>query len=394
MRQRKCKLAPVSDSQLRSVRLVCGALRIGCILLLLMFAVAITSIARQAANSRKKGSPHDHESMNIKSAVKAVVSVVVYDKTGQEIGQASGFFVDRDGTLATNFHVIAHASSAAVKSADGRTYPVSGVLGLDKSHDLAVIKVVGSDFSTLPLADSDSVSIGDRVVAIGSPLGLENTVSEGLISGVRSLEGAKIFQTTAAISPGSSGGVLLNSAGQVIAITTFQLTVGQNLNFAVPANYLKPLLKVERVVAFAPQPEPTAESPKPPPQDVQVPPDLPRHWTNVEDGSSVSVKADGDYVHEQGSVTGDGKYIKEGSYICETKRQGDRWVGKCRYRVLLVWASAITENWCEIVLDETINSIKPTRIEGESQEAEPASDPRVCPQPGTRNSAFALIPQY
>jgi len=322
-----------------------------------------------------------------------VVSVIVYDKTGQEIGQGSGFFVDRSGKLATNYHVVEHASSAAVKSATGRLYPVSGVLGLDKNHDLAVLRVVGTDFKTLPLADSDAVRIGDKVVAIGSPLGLEETVSDGLISGVRELDGPKIFQTTAAISPGSSGGVLLNSAGQVIAITTFQLTVGQNLNFAVPSNYLKPLLNAEKVVAFAPQPEPAVEAPKPTTQEVEVPPDLPRDWTNVEDGSSVSVRADGHYVYEQGSFPGDGKYIKQGSYICETKRLGDRWGGKCRYRVLLEWASAITENWCEVALDETITSIKSTRIEGESQEAEPASDPRVCPRPGTRRLPFALIPQ-
>ena len=76
------------------------------------------------------------------------------------------------------------------------------------------------------------------------------------------------------------------------------------------------------------------------------------------------------------------------------KREGDRWVGKCRYRLLLEWASAITQNWCNVALDETITSIKQSRIEGVSQEAQPASNPQTCPQPGSVKDQFALIPKY
>ena len=189
------------------------------------------------------------------------------------MAQGSGFFVDRTGKLVTNFHVIEAAASAVVKSSMGAFYPVKGVLGIDKEHDLAVLKVAGSDFTFLPLGDSDVVQLGDKVVAIGSPLGLEDTISDGLISGIRDLGKYTVFQTTAAISPGSSGGVLLNSKGEVVGITSFQLTSGQNLNFAIPVKYAKPLLKSDELLAFAPIQEAPVETPRPSAQDVAMPPD-------------------------------------------------------------------------------------------------------------------------
>jgi hypothetical protein len=118
------------------------------------------------------------------------------------------------------------------------------VLAFDKTRDVAVIKAHGDDFRTLPLGNSDQVQVGEELVAIGNPLSLESTVSNGIVSGIRTVEDDtnKFLQITTPISPGSSGGPLFNMVGDVIGITTLYLKGGENLNFAIPINDVKPLL--------------------------------------------------------------------------------------------------------------------------------------------------------
>jgi hypothetical protein len=182
-----------------------------------------------------------------RAAAGSVVSIVMSDKDGKAIAQGSGFFVSKDGLILTNYHVIADGTSAVVKLPDGAFYGVEGLLAFDKARDVAVIKARGQNFHTLTLGSSDRVEVGEEVVAIGNPLSLESTVSNGIVSGMRAVkeEGGNFLQITAPISPGSSGGPLCNMAGQVIGITTMYLRGGENLNFAIPINDAKPLLEVE-----------------------------------------------------------------------------------------------------------------------------------------------------
>ena len=174
----------------------------------------------------------------------SIVSIVMSDKEGKPLAQGSGFLVSKDGLIMTNYHVIAEGNSAVVKFPDGAFYVVDGVLAADKARDIAVIKAHGQNFRTLSLGDSNRVQVGEEVVAIGSPLSLESTVSNGIVSGVRNAEdlGEKFLQVTAPISPGSSGGPLFNMTGEVIGITTLYLKGGENLNFAIPINDAKLLL--------------------------------------------------------------------------------------------------------------------------------------------------------
>ena len=196
------------------------------------------SVAAQSAPPRK----------NIpaiaKAANGAVVSIVMSDKDGNPIAQGSGFLVSKDGVILTNYHVIAEGSSAVVKLPDGAFYVVDGVLAFDKARDVAIIKAHGENFRTLTLGNSDRVQVGQEVVAIGNPLSLESTVSNGIVSSIRTIEdeGEKYLQVTAPISPGSSGGPLFNMAGEVIGITTMYIKGGENLNFAIPINDAKHLL--------------------------------------------------------------------------------------------------------------------------------------------------------
>jgi S1-C subfamily serine protease len=188
-----------------------------------------------------------------KAANGAIVSIIMSDKDGHAIAQGSGFLISNDGMILTNYHVIAEGSSAVVKLPDRTIYVVDGVLASDKVRDVAVIKAHGNNFRTLALGNSDQLQVGEEVVAIGNPLSLESTVSNGIVSGIRTVEeeGGKFLQVTTPISAGSSGGPLFNMAGEVVGITTMYLKGGENLNFAIPINDAKRQLLDKSTIVHA-----------------------------------------------------------------------------------------------------------------------------------------------
>lgn len=169
--------------------------------------------------------------------------VLIDVKTAADSRQGSGILIDPSGRILTNHHVIRDAKSARVKLASGDVYEEVQVLADDARRDIAVLQIPGFDLPSLQMGNSDSVRIGSPVVLIGSPLGLENTVSTGIVSGRRQEpQGYQLIQITAPASPGSSGGAVLNAQGAVVGIAVSQMQAGQNLNFAVPINYARGLL--------------------------------------------------------------------------------------------------------------------------------------------------------
>jgi V8-like Glu-specific endopeptidase len=206
----------------------------------------------------------------VKAASGAVVTIFV--KSGDSRVEGTGFLVSPEGAIVTNYHVIKTGDMAVVKFPDSTVLPVDGVLAADKDRDLAIIKIHGKTFQTLTLGNSDRVQVGEEVVAIGDSLGLELTVSNGILSGVRTVEkeGHKLLQTTAPISHGNSGGPLFNMTGEVIGINTMFLGDGQNLNFAIPVNDAKRLLSTRSTMLqnlpneAEPKEAPPEESPAPP----------------------------------------------------------------------------------------------------------------------------------
>jgi hypothetical protein len=221
----------------------------------------VAAMSAQNAPSTNKGRHLDIPAIS-REANGAIVSIVMSDKDGHPIAQGSGFLISKDGQVVTNYHVIKNGSSAVVKLPDGAFFAVDGVLASDKNRDVAVIKTHGNNFRALALGDSDRLQVGEEVVAIGNPLSLESTVSNGIVSAIRSVEdeGGKFVQITAPISPGSSGGPLFNMAGEVVGITTSHIKGGENLNFAIPINDVRPLLLARSTQARAlpDEGEPTA----------------------------------------------------------------------------------------------------------------------------------------
>lgn len=183
-----------------------------------------------------------------KSALASTVLIVMEGASGQTLGTGSGFFVKR-GIIATNLHVVEGIFKGYVKRVGvNKTYRIENIVAMDTRQDLALIKVSDVDAPGLPIGRSDKVQIGESVYVAGNPIGLlEGTFSDGIISGVREFRvGSKRIQITAPISSGSSGGPVLNSKGKVIGVAVSFITEGQNLNFAIPSNYLSELLNKVR----------------------------------------------------------------------------------------------------------------------------------------------------
>ena len=177
-----------------------------------------------------------------KKALASTVLLVMEDANGQPLSLGSGFFV-RNGQVATNLHVVKGALRGYAKLVDQKTkYDIEGITAVDAERDLVILKIAAPGAQVIPLGDSDTVQVGSPIYAVGNPRGLEGTFSQGIISSIRKVGTDKILQLTAPISPGSSGGPVLNDEGQVIGVSVATFLGGQNLNFAIPSNYLRALL--------------------------------------------------------------------------------------------------------------------------------------------------------
>jgi len=181
------------------------------------------------------------------TANSSMALVETFDDEGHGLEQGSGFVVSNDGTVLTNYHVIRGASRATAKFGDGTESEVAGVVAFDQNHDVAVLKLASPPKAFLHMGDSDSLKVGQKVIAIGSPLGFQNTVSEGIVSGLRN----GIIQMSNPISPGSSGGAVFDRYGNVVGISVATVTSGQNLNFDVPINWAKYYLNSGSPQTFA-----------------------------------------------------------------------------------------------------------------------------------------------
>jgi S1-C subfamily serine protease len=328
----------------------------------------------------------------VKRSSDAVVLIVISDSAGQETALGSGFLVSADGEIVTNHHVIKEAHSATVKLSNGSFFPVNGVLADDADKDLAIIKVNGKNLPFLTLGDIDKLNVGDHVVAIGSPLGLEGTVSDGIVSAIRDVANKKWIQTTAPASHGNSGGPLLDMSDHVVGVVTMgvNLEVGQNLNFAVPCSAVQALLITARQQA---KPLDSGASNS----DGSIARGT--VWTSLMSGRDYTVKQDGDFLYtDWANIPLDVK-TAGGFTRSEMKKSSDgKWRGKYRQRLPCkytkghgAFAQSVT-NWCSFDADMEIDFMSDKRIEGISKASE-KFDCRKCEAQGVQEKSFTWIPK-
>jgi serine protease Do len=176
-------------------------------------------------------------------------------------GLGSGFFINEDGYLITNFHVIEGESQISLEvylrrnnQLERTIYKQVRIVAMNKFQDLALLKVEDKDapkFSSVALGDADALAVGERVFAIGSPLGLERTVTEGIVSTkTRQMQGELYLQTTAQINPGNSGGPLFNMRGEAVGVTNMKVAFGEGIGFAIPIDTVKRFLNHREAYAY------------------------------------------------------------------------------------------------------------------------------------------------
>ncbi len=173
----------------------------------------------------------------IKRVEPSTVVIFALSPEAKKISQGTGFFVNSEGDVITNYHVLAGASRAVVKVSSGAEYAVKKILAEDAEGDLIRIAVEIPPEEVRPLTVSRSLpEVGEKIVIVGTPLGLDKTVSDGIVSAVRQVpDFGEVIQLTAPISSGSSGSPVFNMRGEVVGVATFYLLAGQSLNFAIPA---------------------------------------------------------------------------------------------------------------------------------------------------------------
>lgn len=291
----------------------------------------------------------------------AIVLIKGETSTGTILG--SGLIVSQDGKIATNLHVIRDLKTAGVQLASGEIFDAVSVLAFDDRKDLAIIKIAGFDLPTVELGNSNDVRSGERVVVIGSPRGLQGTITTGVVSAVRddpAGAGFKLIQTDASVNPGNSGGPLLNDRGQVIGVVTWKLRGSEGLNFAVPINYLRGMLEdLHKPLSLA-ELRMNLSSVK---TDVfKSSSDYPAFWKSLTAGKVRNLRFEGDFIYAETVLSEEQKKLQFDSF--ELKKDGESYKGVIRSGATCSYYQNTQYNRCNFERKIEFTSVTPNRIEG------------------------------
>jgi hypothetical protein len=303
----------------------------------------------------------------------AVVLIKGESSTGTVLG--SGLIISGDGKIATNLHVIRDLRNAGVQLASGEIFDAVSVLAFDDRKDLAILKIAGFDLPIVELGNSNGVKIGERVVVIGSPLGLQGSVTTGVVSAIRDDpfgSGAKVIQTDASVNPGNSGCPLLNDRGQAIGVVTFNVKragQGEGLNFAMPINYVRGMLDNLQKPMSLDELRVSLSSVK---TDVfKSSPSYPVLWKSLSSGAVRKLRFEGDVIYAETVLTDQQQNSQFDSYELKKDKDGSykgtrRSGGACVYPAPpLTWDyGRMRENQCQFDNQIEFTSVTPNRIEG------------------------------
>jgi hypothetical protein len=308
-----------------------------------------------------------------KRATPAVVVIRAETVDGSTTG--SGFIVDPSGTIITNLHVIRGAKAAAVKLASGDVYDQVRIRAFDERKDLAIIQVSGFGLPVLPLGNSDTLQPGQNVVLVGNPLGLEASVSSGIVSGIRTTEaGFTIIQTDAAANPGNSGGPMIAANGEVVGVLTFKLKGAESLNFVVPINYARGMLASSESLSLLDLEQRLGKSTDLFTSKAPVTA-IPERWRSLASGTRKVLRVDGEHLYIETILPAERQ--RPGDFLlAELKKVGDSYVGRNRVSLTCSWNSFTPfvgwqqkENRCADETEMEITLLSPTRIEGRAMES-------------------------
>ena len=305
----------------------------------------------------------------------AAVVLIISQKSGSPVGQGTGILVSKDGTIVSALHILEGADSAVVKLRNGDVYDSVSVVAFDPRRDLIVLKISGFDLPTLPLGNSNEAKEGDPVAMISNPKGLEGSITQGIISAVREIGdlGFKVIQTTAAASPGSSGGAILNASGELIGILSFKVVGGENLNFGIPVNYARGMLDSRESFPIAQLESRIAEVPLKAASQLQTakPSDISGDWKSLTSGATRRVRLEEGHAYVERVVTEE--QSKLGIFqLCDLTAREGRYEGTCRYQFVTRWYDKRHYQWrtraCQSQRQMEFTKYSPSRIEGRAEE--------------------------
>lgn len=333
-----------------------------------------------------------------KKVAAAVVLIKGTTDTGDVLG--TGFVISSDGKIATNLHVIEDFRHAGVELASGEKYDSFSVLAFDSRKDIAIIKIPGFDLPFVPLGNSNNVQVGEPVLVVGSPLGLQGSVTTGVVSSIRDDPtggGFKVLQTDASVNPGNSGGPLVNRRSEVIGIVTFKIRGSENLNFAIPVNYLRGL--IESPTSAMTLDELRSKVSNAP--DVFKSEEFPTRWKSLESGTTKIVRRDGDRMYVE-TVLPDAEKNQGCFALADLQQKAQIFSGVlrescvCQYTKGLGAYARIYTNRFTLQWEIEITKLSSSRIEGRAEK--PSTDSRFDCKKGTYTKlnkewqTFAWIP--
>lgn len=367
-----------------------------------LFMIAILALfpATGLAQSNSQTSAQQFDSAGItKKVAPAVVLIKGTTDSGEALG--TGFIISSDGKIATNLHVIGSLRNAGVQLASGEKFDSFSVLAFDSRKDIAIIKIPGFDLPFVALGNSNAVQVGEPVLVVGSPLGLQGTVTTGVVSSMRDDPfdgGFKVLQTDAPSNPGNSGGPLVNRQSEVIGIVTFKIRGGENINFAIPVNYLRGIMDSPGTAMTLDDLRLKLSSSS----DVFKSDTFPSHWKSLMSGSTKIVRRDGDRLYVE-TVLPDAEKNVGCFNISDLQRKGDVFSGTgrthcvCQYTKGLGGYARNFTNSFTAQYEIEITKLSPTRIEGRT--TVPPKDAKLdCKKgaytkPPTEWETFAWIPE-
>jgi S1-C subfamily serine protease len=298
----------------------------------------------------------------------AVVLVTGVTDDGKVLG--SGFIISSDGKIATNLHVIQTLRSGGVQLASGERFDSFSVLAFDERKDVAIIKIAGFDLPLLTLGNSNTTQVGEPVLIMGSPLGLQGSVTTGVVSSMRDDPfggGFKMIQTDASVNPGNSGGPLVNQKGEVVGIIRYKIGGTENLNFAIPINYLRGMMDStptamtldELRVKLAKRTDVFQQGGA-----------FPTRWKSLASGTTKMVRRDGDHIYVETVLPEAAK--QAGCFsLADLQKQGDIYSGTSKFTCVCQYQKKRFTGRIDLLTnrysdDERIDitKVSPTRIEG------------------------------